>query len=268
MKKTSYVLVFLVIATIMSTTIVALSENPQDYYKVLIGGIQIYIDVPDSNDNNDLLCSIGFPAYYYVPPTAPDRPGYYVFGFVTASHCGEESFGVYQPDKSNPSFYRGYIKIDPKHPRLTDSAFVKTEISYGTSPTTITDKVLYYNSEIPIIGYVTIDSLEPTTTIYKTGRTTGTTYGKYVGIDSFILKDYDGENIHIVHSIESLYDCDHGDSGGTVYLVERFGGSIYAWVLGIHNGRTWIRYDSVWVEVGISSPYNDTIADLGVEAYG
>ncbi len=210
-------------------TLGSLAQDPQGYYEVLIGGIQIYIDVPDTD--NDLLCSIGFPAYYYVPPPTPDRPGYYVFGFVTASHCGEEPYNVYQPDATNQSYYRGYIQIDPGHPRLTDSAFVKTEVSYDISPTTITDRVLCYGSEIPILGYITVDSLELNTIIYKTGRTAGTTYGEYTGIDSFTATDFDGETIHIVRGIKAFYDSAPGDSGGTVYLVERFGGSNYAWVL-------------------------------------
>ena len=259
----------IIILIISALTLQALSvsaRSPQDYYEVLIGGIQIYVDVPGSR--GDLLCSIGFPAYYYVPPPIPDRPGYYVFGFVTASHCGEELFNVYQPNISDQRYYRGFIDVDPSHPRLTDSAFVMTESSYDASPATVDDKVLCYGTEIPILGYITVDALGPNTVLYKTGRTTGTTYGLFVGVEAFTAVDFDGETIVIEHGIKALFNVDSGDSGGSVYLVERFAGSNYAWVVGIVNGYHLVRYDAIWVKVAVSSPYNDTIADLGVEAYG
>lgn len=258
-------LVIALATVILYASIAVVARDPNDYYNPLIGGVQIYTVWSDGY----MICSTGFPAYYYEPPTAPDRPGYYVFGLVTASHCGEKRFLVYQPDTSSPSYYIGYIQIDPGHPRLSDSAFIKTEDSYVSDPTTVSAEVLYYNDVIPILGYVSIDALEPYETyLYKTGRTTGTTYGLYVGVGQFQAEGPFGENIVIEHGIEALYQSDNGDSGGTVFIVDRFDREFYAWVVGIHNGVAVLDYGAIQIEVRVSSPYNDTLADLGVSAYG
>lgn len=241
---------------VMASIILAI--GPTDEWWPLIGGIQIY----DMNNGN--TCSIGYPAYIYDEYT--DR---YYYGVVTASHCGDLGDDVYQPDSNGR--YIGYFYIDPSLPRNSDSAFILTESSWSSNPTTITDKVY---SDYSIDKYDYIDGYKSSYTLisgidlYKSGRTTGTTAGKLICVYYGVYKWT--SNIWIRNPIIADFYSSYGDSGGTIFVVDtnNWPDSSLVSIVGIVNG--WDDYNPCsgkYEYIKIGSPIDSIKNDLGVEGY-
>ena len=154
-----------ILLLIASTLVILISaqysdpaEPTRQYYRPLIGGIQIY---------SGYYCTIGY--------IARDASGN--VGILTAGHCVDYSYyePVYQPEYST-SYYIGKpsrisVAVDAAFVPFSSSAPYILHINnfYGT----------YYPSKWNVYDYVPFEYVQYFTDVpvYKTGRTTGTTSG-------------------------------------------------------------------------------------------
>ena len=220
-------------------------ENPYLYrYRPLRAGIQIAMPMPNYNDGRK--CSIGYPAYYSISFGFLEIRFY---GFVTAGrgHCYKQDENpdgeVYQPTISYNN-YVGNFSIFPNN-NTVDAAFVFTEggICWSGScsePETISNLIQYGYLTRTIGGYMTDSELLEelyylNATVWKAGRTTGTTEGhirpvRYRGTEPIFIDVIKCAGAQKVLFHASYYAAG-GDSGGTVYTYHN---GLYI-VLGIHD---------------------------------
>jgi hypothetical protein len=160
-------------------------------YRPLIGGIQIEIFWQYIGPS---WCTIGY--------TGKDSNGR--MGVITAGHCTDHSI-VYQPDDLLPGY--NYIGTPSAINSYVDAAF----IPFSNSAPYILHIMCYggtcYASQWNVYKYVRWeDSIYYSSTVYKTGRTTGTTSGYIVGIGGDYL-------------IYTTVPIDYGDSGAPLYTI-------------------------------------------------
>jgi hypothetical protein len=262
----------------------------------LIGGVQI--EISTSSGVSAGFCSLAFPVKFQGGLRTDN-------GFITAGHCvniKEDKYYIHQP-KIGKSFWTNIIGYASRNAYPhgggksdLDGALINLEICFwGTcSPTRpiegfIFENGIYYqpgdypdsNNKVGITGYITpTKDMENRTIVYKSGRTTGVTYGLIIKID---YNWTPSSNIGIYPTIlisrcptnQCYYNdriADGGDSGGVVYIryviySERIDGfRVYdygARVIGIVNGvdrqtytylvASWaVKVKDKWPELNIS----------------
>jgi hypothetical protein len=265
-------------------------------YNPLIGGIQI--EISTSAGVYVGTCSLAFPVQFIESTQTKN-------GFITAGHCVKIEEGkhhVHQPRIGSNfwDYYIGYA-IRNAYPHGggksdLDGALINLEICewFGCYPSRsiagfIYENGRYYreddypdrNNKAGITGYLTpTKNMENNVIVYKSGRTTGLTYGLIIRID---YNWTPSSNIGIYPTIlisrcptnQCYYNdriADGGDSGGVVYIryviySERIDGfRVYdygARVIGIVNGvdrqtytylvASWaVKVKDKWPELNIS----------------
>jgi hypothetical protein len=245
-------------------------------YRPLIGGIQIEITKAEwyGPSYSKGFCSLAFPVSF-----TENNSG--KLGFITAGHCIETDNGgdyVDQPYKGSWWDWSNFIGrgIRSSWPygggnSDLDGALIRLE-NTGYEAFIYENGTHYFGSDredrnhkVGITGYITpTKDMERKTIVYKSGRTTGITYGRIEQID---YKWYPTSNIEISPTIRITrcpdnqycfyndYISYYGDSGGVwyiryviyseridVYRVYDYGAKI----IGIHNGKP--DYDKAFVE--------------------
>jgi hypothetical protein len=245
-----FLLIFLILhSTLTNTTIFANSyPHYDDPYRPLIGGIQIqYI-----NFIVITICSLAFPVNF-----AGKK------GFVTAGHCGDEGWPnyVYQPHIDSPNLpWRNFIgNIVRDSPdtgdSIVDAAIIQLDPRGYPGPVDYSPFIFENRAElnqsflkdssgkvgIYKFRYPTANDIDKVV-FYKSGRTTGVTWGKlkYIRRECFDNSPFGTFCVDPVMGIQKdvneagiIYSgpiADHGDSGGVVYTrflyYKEFGGFI------------------------------------------
>jgi hypothetical protein len=281
-KAKTIILVAMLVFLIYGSSIVYVQAQYPGYdqkFDKLIGGVQI--EISTSSGVSAGFCSLAFPVKFQGGLRTDN-------GFITAGHCvniKENKYYIHQP-KIGESFWTNIIGYASRNAYPhgggksdLDGALINLEICFwGTcSPTRpiegfIFENGIYYqpgdypdsNNKVGITGYITpTKDMEKRTIIYKSGRTTGVTYGR---IEQINYNWTPSSNIAIYPTIRITRCPDNqcyyndrlsapGDSGGVWYIRyliynERIDSyRIYhygAKVIGIHNGRP--HYDQEHIE--------------------
>lgn len=220
----------------------------------LAAGSQFAFSAPGGT----FVCSVGVPAI---------RNG--VIGFVTASHCSGRTYlnqGTQTFAPSQSGAYLGNESVDPTgtncNPqaalgcRPSDSLFVTASQGNGTVAfglVLVTNSSLTVTGTLPVRGTLNYPSVG--TTLYKTGRTTGTRGGR-VGrtcVDALVGDGQGGPNYVAQCSTEinSSSFSAGGDSGSSIWRYDGTG----AVISGI------LSYGSA-TRTGFS-PWGGVLRDLG-----
>jgi hypothetical protein len=263
------VLVAMLALLIYGSSIVYIQAQYPGYgekYRPLIGGIQIEITKAEwyGPSYSKGFCSLAFPVSF-----TENNNGR--LGFITAGHCIETANGgdyVDQPRKgpwwdwgnfigrgirSSWPYGGGSSDLDAALIRLENTGYEAFIYENGNH---------YFGSDredrnyrVGITGYLTPTSNMIGTIVYKSGRTTGLTYGQILQIDyrwtprSTNVAIYPTILISRCPNNQCYYNdslSDVGDSGGVWYIryviySERIDGfRVYdygAKIIGIHNGR-------------------------------
>jgi hypothetical protein len=258
-------------------------------YNPLIGGIQIVIVrvEKDGYTYAKAIASLAFPVKFI-------EYGIERLGFITAGHAIEVGGGgrdkVYQPTWASNNYIGIGIRISfPYNGGNSDLDAALIRLENRGYEAFIFENGTYYrqgdypdrNNRVGITGHITpTKDMEKTRIVYKSGRTTGVTYGRIEKIDyNFTPRP----NIAIYPTIlitrcpdnQCYYNgriTDFGDSGGVVYIrydiySERIDGfRVYdygARVIGIVNGvdrqtytylaASWaVKVKDKWPELNIS----------------
>jgi hypothetical protein len=220
-------------------------------FDLLIGGIQIEITgaTPWGGPGfSKGFCSLAFPVTFI-------EDGYRKKGFITAGHCIDSSFGgdyVDQPRKSSWWDWSNYIGRGirttwPKHylrsDQNLDAALIRIEGSRDISAFIFENGDLYYgydksdfNKKVGIMKIIRPwQRMENITIVYKSGRTTGLTYGLIEKIDDRVSYWRIPEIPVTIKPVIRISKCPEirngqcyyngviaapGDSGGPVYIRE------------------------------------------------
>lgn len=193
------------------------SNSITDYYRPVIGGLEINRVVSPSPTLSLNNCTIGFTALIN------DNPY-----FVTNSHCSEEPFNtdsgvMYQvyPSAIGYEYYDQPLYPNCPYPfgskcRLSDASLYRfySGIQYNKKIAfPETSGGLFFNQAKPVISLSSPPQYSP---IFKVGRTTGTQAG--IIFDTCeSRKATDG--IWRLCSIESTLDSSGGDSGAPVFIL-------------------------------------------------
>jgi hypothetical protein len=198
-------------------------EYTWQYYRPLIGGIQIlvYIEDPTAVIPGG-YCTLGYPV----------ERGLFTRGIITAGHCSLFYYSpwnitynrihVYQPD------YPYYIG----HPSFVNLSADVMFIPYSNISPVLLFYIDWQLRQVPIADYVPWDTLRflfksgllrEDTPIYKTGRSTGSTWGYIYDFYDFIIAygtDWRNQTvIYIAHYIITAdYPSAKGDSGSPVFF--------------------------------------------------
>jgi hypothetical protein len=203
-------------------------EYTWQYYRPLIGGIQIlvYIEDPTAVIRRG-YCTLGYPV----------ERGLFTRGVITAGHCSLFYYSpenitysrihVYQPRYSY--FYPYYYIGNPSFVNLSADVMF---IPYSN----ISPVLLFYTGwqlrQVPIADYVPWDTLKflfesgllrEDTPIYKTGRSTGSTWGYILRFYDYITisgRDWRNQTVdfkayYVIYSDLPSY---FGDSGSPVFF--------------------------------------------------
>lgn len=174
-----------------------LLSDHMDKYRPMKGGIQLQYD----NGTDIINCSLGMAA----DDASDDRV------IVTAGHCRHDSFpdgtAYFQNSYSSDYIGSGISGTNPSGPRYSDTVLI--------SPTvTNTKGAVHHDSS----GTITLSGKQYTQitndSVTKSGRTTHDTIGEIIQICTNLSHATYGT---LYCQIVADYDCDLGDSGGTVY---------------------------------------------------
>jgi hypothetical protein len=279
MRGKIIVLVAMLVFLIYGSSIVYVEAQYPGYdkkYRPLIGGIQIEITKAEWYGPGwwSQRCSLGFPVSF-------TENNVIKYGYITAGHCIRTANGgdyVDQPTKgpwwdwsnfigrgirSSWPYGGGKSDLDAALIRLENTGYEAfifengTHYRLGDHP----DR----NNRVGITGYLTPTSNMIGTIVYKSGSTTGLTYGQILRIDynwtprSTNIAIYPTILISRCPNNQCFYNdylSDYGDSGGVWYIryvifVIHFNPGIWifdygAKVIGIHNGRP--HYDQEHIE--------------------
>jgi hypothetical protein len=264
------ILVAMLIFLVYSSSIVYVQAQYPGYdkpYNPLIGGIQIQISTYGGMTGS--FCSLAFPVKFKEGTQTKD-------GFITAGHCIRIEEGrnyVHQPNISSDFWWNNLIGIGirnayPYGGGITDldGALIRIyEVCerFGCYPARLTEAKIFengiyypgdsedYNNKVGILGYLRLyKGWENNTIIYKSGRTTGLTYGLLTRVYAKIAHP----NNVIIDPVLQISRCpnnlcyynspiaDGGDSGGVAYFrVPGYlhpapaGHEYMAWVVGISS---------------------------------
>jgi hypothetical protein len=290
MRGKIIILVAMLAFLIYGSTMIYIQAQYPGYdqpYDPLIGGIQIQIST--SAGVYVTGCSLAFPVQFREGTQTKN-------GFITAGHCVKIEEGkhhIHQPRIANRTWdnYIGYTirNAFPHGGGNTDldGAIIKLKICewFGCYPSISIAGFIFENSDylpfylrdsnkkVGITGYIipTKEMERNTTIVYKSGKTTGVTYGKIIRID------YRWEGPTTVEPTILITRCPDlcyyygdiargGDSGGVVYIrhlifwIEFRMYHYGAKVLGIANGASstlliasWaVKVRDKWPELNIS----------------
>lgn len=205
-------------------------------------------------------CSIGY--------AATDSSGH--VGYVTAGHCFDGTTGggywwwnVYQPN------YRGSNYVGTPTIVEGDGDYVDTGFTVWNE---VSPEVLTLNPDtgevepLLVYGYIRWSTLVYWNstgywvTLYKTGRTTGVTYGTFEKVrTSFTIPDGSGRTLN--YAVFASFDVLPGDSGGPIYIYYRVRmGGVTMWtvkLVGIVSyltlsGGIGVSVDGIRMELGIT----------------
>jgi hypothetical protein len=199
----------------------------------------------------------------------PVEDGLFIKGVVTAGYC---SLFYYSPGNIT------YNRIDvyqPEYPYyIGHPSFVNLSADVMFTPySDISPVLLFYTGlqlrQVPIADYVPWDTLKflfesgllrEDTPIYKTGRSTGSTWGYIYSFELYgIANGTDWRNQQVIYVVAYLiaadYPSDEGDSGSPVFF---FWGdnpnTAEATLIGHHSGRgggyAWVISVSADIESG------------------
>lgn len=256
---TTKILILFIIAlfvmTLIFLTLFLTAQNGVEYtrlrYRPLIGGIQIWSTI---RYNQSLIvytnCTIGYTVIENSTGSV---------GVISAGHCSEfltvPNVDIYQPDNSLSNNYIG-------GPTFTNRSSDMLFIPYGNS----VSYILYYDNytgnayQVSVIDIVKYNSVYYTTNImggqlpiYKTGRTTGTTYGSI-----YYARDY----CTIYGNLTGPYNVSYcllayllsmpGDSGSPLYFegyIEGIGDR--AWLYGHVVAANWTLNPPLTIAVAV-----------------
>jgi len=206
----------------------AAAVNYSDRYRPLIGAIQI----ATQKGSSVYIATLGF--------AAKKSDG--TKGYVTAKHFANSTgLIIYQPTKSLSNEI-GDVDILGGH--YADASFieysnVQPKIHIGDGETI---NVTGYFSDVPTDSW-------KNWTVYMSGRTSGLTRGKIVGVGVTINQ----KGWIYFNQVKATFPSASGDSGAPVFC--RSGGKAY--IIGIFHG-----YDSS--RLSYFSPLSGVISDLGV----
>jgi len=235
-------------------------EYTRQYYRPLTGGIQILAYIEDSTAViPGGYCTLGYPV----------EDGLFIRGVITAGHC---SLFYYSP--GNITYNRIHV-YQPEYPYyIGHPSFVNLSADVMFIPySDISPVLLFYTGlqlrQVPIADYVPWDTLKflfesgllrEDTPIYKTGRSTGSTWGYIYSFYTYGIasaRDWRNQSvIYIMHyTIAADYPSAGGDSGSPVFF---FWGdnpcTAEATLIGHHYGRAsgyaWVISVSAVIESG------------------
>jgi hypothetical protein len=253
-------------------------------YDPLIGGVQIEI-TGASWGSGRWNCSIAFPVTIKGSPSPLNR------GVITAGHCihvdwwwggdyvdqprkgpwwdwsnfiGRGTRTTYPHGQSGVGFY-----LDAALIRLVTCGYYGCFPTRNIAPFIFENGEVYYtydtrdaNGMVGILNYILPSyDMEKRTIAYKSGRTTGLTYGLIISIDS-IRRYGDGNVIHDVIEISRCGDfpyrecyyngriSDYGDSGSPVYIRT----PIYSYRI---DGFRVYHYGATVIGILIGTPADD-----------
>jgi hypothetical protein len=284
--KTVVILVVILVFLIYASSLVYNQyAGYANKYRPLIGGIQIEITKAEwyGPGASKGFCSLAFPVTFAENNGQTGR-----LGFITAGHCIETANGgdyVDQPTKGS-WFWENYIGrgIRTSWPygggsSDLDAALIRLE-NLGLHAF-IFENGIYRQFDMPdrnnrvgITEYLTPSNLMVGTIVYKSGRTTGLTYGQIIDING----EWRPPNTNIViKPVIIITRCpkgqcfyndrpisDRGDSGGVWYIrypIYAYRFDLYrleygAKVIGIHNGGSNITAVASWA-TKISEKWSD-----------
>jgi len=271
-KAKTIILVAMLVFLVYGSGIIYIQAQYPGYdkpYNPLIGGIQIQISTYGGMRGG--YCSLAFPVKFKEGSQIKD-------GFITAGHCINIEEGrnyVHQPNISSDFWWNNLIGIGIRNAYPhgggnsdLDGALIRIyEICerFGCYPVRLTEAKIFengtyfpgdlkdYNNKVGILGYFRPYKIwENNTIIYKSGRTTGLTYGLLTKIDRRVVLP---NNVIIEPALEisrcpnnqCYYDrpiVAGGDSGGVAYrrnvgyIRYPSGFEYVAWVVGINSAGT------------------------------
>lgn len=215
----------------------------------LAGGVQITIY--DDKKNPTLLCTIGYSSILELPDGRKE------VGVVTAAHCYEGltlaklyDNKTYQPRRClldrilellrlrGPNYIgkpcRFIEIVDEGRVRLTDAAFICTKRDTGVDAAGKIARVDIVRGRLKVVydtvvGYYTLDEIwkeikeKRGMRVYKSGRTTGTTFGDVINVEDRCVMSYRGLIYCARWVLVEFPNPDEGaamgDSGGPVARI-------------------------------------------------
>jgi hypothetical protein len=212
------------ILTLAGTIVIAAGEQyTRQLYRPLIGGIQIeLIKWWRIFPVFDAYCTIGYVA------KAPDNS----LGVITAGHCSnfETGISVYQPAWSllqnnyigspswvAPSSSNNYFDVE-----FIPNSNVALAVLYASDTGASPISTGYYYDFYQVRDLLRTGPIS----VYKTGRTTGTTGGLITGAFDPLVVNLGGVTTSIRFALNTTLYSLGGDSGSPVFSVDRYVGAI------------------------------------------
>jgi hypothetical protein len=255
-----FILVIMLIFLIYGSSIIYVQAKYPGYdnrYRPLLGGIQIVIPYYYYL----YYCSLAFPVNF-------KKNGNQKYGFIKAGHCSGKKAGggdVYQPTVDQNNFIGSIIRNSYGVDSRADAALIRIEGSgneNGIGKHIYENGNLYFGNHKPDndgrVGILDVRTpfkemeLNENYIQYKSGRTTGLTYGIVIQYD-YYAKYPDGDLYPalLISRCKNSSNCyynttivDRGDSGGPVYdrilIYQELGGALKyygAIIYGLVTGR-------------------------------